>query len=76
MTMADTTTIQIDKKTKKKLDAMKISSRDTYNDVIEQLIEDSLELSEETKKDIQKALEDYEKGRVSTLDEVKKELGL
>ncbi|MFX0099895.1 MAG: ribbon-helix-helix protein, CopG family [Candidatus Hodarchaeota archaeon] len=74
--MADTTTIQIDKKTKKKLDAMKISSRDTYNDVIEQLIEDSLELSEETKKDIQKALEDYEKGRVSTLDEVKKELGL
>ena len=74
--MANTTTIQIDKKTKKKLDEMKLSKRDTYNDVIEQLIEDSLELSEETKKDIQEALEDYENGKVSTLEEVKKELGL
>ena len=35
-----------------------------------------MELSEETKRDIAEAREDIKKGRVYTLDQVKKEAGL
>jgi len=43
---------------------------------IENLNEDCLELSEQTKKDIEKSLEEYKRGEFFTLDEVKKELNL
>ena len=72
--MGEFTTIQITKKLKKDLDLLKISKRDTYNQVIEDLVEDTLELSGRALKDIQEALEDVKHGRVFTHDEVKKEL--
>ena len=74
--MGEFTTIQITKKLKKDLDLLKISKRDTYNQVIEDLVEDTLELSGRALKDIQEALEDVKHGRVFTHDEVKKELGI
>ncbi|MHA1675508.1 MAG: DUF7557 family protein, partial [Promethearchaeota archaeon] len=61
--MGENTTIQIKKTTKFKLDSLKLSKRDTYNDIIENLIEDSLELSEETMKDIREAIEEHKKGQ-------------
>jgi predicted transcriptional regulator len=76
MTMSKITTIQISTDTKAKLDKMKISSRDTYNDVIENLIEDSMTLSDETKKEIEESMEEYKHGKVFTLAEVKKDLGM
>ena len=76
MTMSKITTIQISADTKAKLDKMKISSRDTYNDVIENLIEDSMTLSDETKKEIEESMDEYKHGKVFTLAEVKKDLGM
>ncbi|MBN2152319.1 MAG: hypothetical protein JW839_12785 [Candidatus Lokiarchaeota archaeon] len=74
--MSNNTTIQLSTETKAKLDKMRVSKRDTYNDIIENLIEDSMELSDEAKKDIEEALEDYKHGRVHSMDEVKKNLGI
>ena len=37
--MSDYTTIQLSKKTKMKLDKMKVSNNESYNDIIEQLIQ-------------------------------------
>lgn len=73
---AATTTIQVSKELKRTLDKMKLGNRETYNDVIERLIEDTLELSEETKKDIERSLEDFKAGRYKTLAQVRKELGI
>ena len=47
-----------------------------YEEIIWDLLEDTMELSEETKKDIAEAREDIRKGRVYTLDQVKKEADL
>ena len=52
----------------------KFKGRDTYEDVIWDFIEPHLELSKETKKDIELAKKEYDKGNFLTLEEVKKEL--
>ena len=46
------TTIKISKGVKEHLNKMKVFERETYNDVIEVLIEDNLELNEKTKKEL------------------------
>ena len=73
--MGENTSIQIKKDTKLKLDSLKISKRDTYNDIIENLLEDSYELNKETMEDIQKAIEEYKQGKSHSLEEVKNQLG-
>jgi len=45
-TTEKTTIILLELKTKKELEKFKVSERDTYNDIIEMLIEDSLEVNE------------------------------
>lgn len=70
------TTIQISKKLKEELKKMKMFDGETYEDIIWDLIEDRKELSEETLKNIAEAEEDIKAGRLYSLDEVKKELGL
>ncbi len=49
---------------------------DSYEDVIWDFIEPHLELSEETKKDIEVSRKEIERGETFTLEEVEKELGL
>ncbi|MCL5874721.1 MAG: hypothetical protein M1161_05230 [Candidatus Thermoplasmatota archaeon] len=49
---------------------------ETYEDVIWDLVEDSLELDEDTKKDLVLARQEIKEGKYHTLEEVKKELGL
>ena len=46
------TTIKISRKVKSLLDKMKLYDRETYNDVIEVLIEDNLEINEKTKMEL------------------------
>ena len=46
------TTIQISDNIKSVLDNMKIFRRETYNEIIERMIEDNMELSEKTKKEL------------------------
>ncbi len=66
------TTIQISDNVKRTLDKMKLLERETYNDIIEKMLEDDLELNEQTKKDIEKA----RKGKSISHAEVKKRFGL
>jgi predicted transcriptional regulator len=75
--MADgITTIQISADLRKELAKLKMYDKESYEEVIWDLIEDSVELSDEAKADLKKAEEDVRKGRVYTLDQVKKELGI
>ena len=46
------TTIQISDKVKIVLDKMKIMERETYNEIIERMIEDDLEINKKTKKEL------------------------
>ena len=73
------TTIQLDEKTKEELEKMKLFPRETYNEVIIRLVmtsQEETELSEETIKNIEKALDDVKKGRLYSTEEVRKELGI
>ena len=73
------TTIQIDKKIKERLEELKIHPRESYNQVIERLIEirtDDGILSNQTLKNIESALEDVRKNRVYSTTQAKKKLGL
>ncbi len=86
------TTIQLDKKTKKTLDSLKIHPRESYNEVIKRISDSSIDtnvdkeslietievLSDpEAMRSIANALEEIEKGNYGKpLGQVKKELGL
>jgi predicted transcriptional regulator len=72
--MQATTTIQITSEVKKTLDSMKLYSRETYNELIERLLEDSKELNKETKKEIKKAEEEIKAGKFKTHEELGAEL--
>ena len=54
---------------------MKIFERETYNDVLERLIEDVRELNEETKKEIKAAIIEIESGKYVTHEQLAKEMG-
>ena len=47
------TTIKISSEVKNSLDKIKVFERETYNEVIEYLLEDNLNLNEKTKKEIE-----------------------
>jgi len=68
------TTIQISTDLLVKLKSMKLYEKESYEDLIWDLVEDRMELSEETKKSVARAEEDIKKGRVHRWDDVKKEL--
>jgi len=70
------TTIQITESLQKELAKKKVYDKETYEEVIWDLIEDTQELSEETKRDIQEARAEIKKGKFHTIEQVKKELGL
>ncbi|EQB68172.1 MAG: DUF7557 family protein [Cuniculiplasma sp.] len=69
-------TIQIKEETKKTLQSMKLHPRETYEDVIERLIEDLSELDEETKAEIEEARNEIASGKFVTHEQLKKDLGL
>ena len=70
------TTIQISNQVKQTLDKMKIFERETYNEIIESMIEDKMEFSEQTKKDIEEARKQIKEGKTISHEEVKKKLGV
>ena len=69
-------TIQISEKLKKKLAKRKIYARETYEEIIWQLIEESEDLSTSMKKEIQQAEKEIAEGQTHTLDQVKEQLGM
>ncbi|MFA5796799.1 MAG: hypothetical protein WC916_02030 [Candidatus Woesearchaeota archaeon] len=70
------TTIQVSEKLLGELKRRKLQAKETYEDIIWNLIEDTLELSEETKRNIAQSEKDIAAGRIVTLEEVKKRLGM
>ena len=75
------TSIQVEKEIKERLDKFKNHPRETYNEVLARMIyllsqQNKEELSQQTIKNLRKSLNDIEKGKVYSLEQVEKELGL
>ncbi len=70
------TTIQISKKLQKELLKRKFFNKETYEEIIWDIIEDNTELNEQTKKDIAEARAQIKAGKVHTLAKIKRDLGL
>ena len=68
------TTIQISSKLRETLQMRKISDKESYEEVIWDLIEDSMVLSEETKINIAQSEKEIKEGKVHKWEDVKKEL--
>jgi len=72
--MQEQTSIRISSNLLKTLKEFK-EEGESYEDVIWDFVEPHLELSEQTKKDIELSRKEYGRGNFVTLEEVKKELG-
>ena len=70
------TTIQISERLQKELLKRKFFDKETYEEIIWDLMEDTAELNEETKNEIAQARAEAKAGKTHTLSKVKKELGL
>jgi hypothetical protein len=68
------TTIQISNALKKELLKRKFFNKETYEEVIWDLIEDNQELSEQTKKEIAQSRAEYKAGKTHSLEKIKKEM--
>jgi hypothetical protein len=69
------TTIQVSDKLMKELKRRKMHDNESYESVIWDLIEDTLELSEQTKKNIALSEKQIASGKTIPLSQIKKELG-
>ena len=72
------TTIQISNELLKKLQSMKMHTKESYEELIWDLLEDRMELSEETKRSIAEYEQEIKTKGIrdfKTLDQVKQELG-
>ena len=73
------TTIQVQPEVKDRLDLLKKHPRESYNEVIERLLESRIDeepLSDEAIAGIEEALGDIRKGRLHTDEEIRKEFGV
>jgi predicted transcriptional regulator len=73
--VATTTTIQLSKGIKKDLEAMKLHPRETYEEVLARILEDLRELSDQTKKEIEHAINEIKAGKFRTHEQLKSEMG-
>ncbi|MCG3218773.1 MAG: hypothetical protein KAR35_07190 [Candidatus Heimdallarchaeota archaeon] len=64
------TTIQISEELLKALKRRKLHAKETYEDIIWDLLEDQLTLKDSILKEISEGIEDFEKGIHFTMDEV------
>ena len=69
------TTIQISQDLLKVLRARKLYDNESYEDIIWNMLEDTMELSEQTKRNIAKAQAEIKAGKYYTLEQVKEKLG-
>ncbi len=68
------TTIQISKELLEKLSRMKVHEKESYENIIWDLIEDRMEFSEETKKNIALSEKEIKEGKRSSLENIKRKL--
>ena len=69
------TTIQLSKEIKKTLESMKLHPRETYEEVLERILEDLRELSDQTKREIEQAIREINAGKYRTHEQLKSEMG-
>jgi predicted CopG family antitoxin len=72
----ETTTIQVSEKLVEELKERKMYNKESYEDLIWDLLEDTMELSEETKRHIAQAEKEIKEGKTIPISKVKKRLGL
>lgn len=70
------TTIQVSEQLVNTLKKRKQYDKESYEEVIWDLVEDTMELNEETKRDVEQARAEIKAGKFYTHEQVKKELGL
>ena len=70
------TTIQISSELLERLKMMKIMDNESYENIIWDLIEDRLEFSEETKKDIIQSEREIRAGKIVSIEQIKKKLAM
>ena len=70
------TTIQVSGQLIETLKKRKQYDRESYEEVIWNLVEDTMEINEETKREIERARADIHSGKFYTHEQVKKKLGL
>ncbi len=68
--------IKINKKTKTKLERLKLYKDESFDTVIERLVISQDDLDSQTIRNIRKSLVDIKKGKVYSLAKVAKQLGL
>ncbi len=71
-----TTTIQISKELQTELNKRKFFDRESYEEVIWDIMEDLMELNDQTKKEIENSRAEIKAGKFYTLSDTKKKLGL
>ncbi len=70
------TSIQISEELKKELLKKKLSNRETYEDVIWSLLEDTMELNEQTKIELEESRKEIKEGKTINLSQLKRELNI
>jgi len=70
-----TTTIQLSTDLKRSLEGMKLHPRETFNDVLERILEDLRELDTTTSAEIEEARREIRAGKYLTSDQVRKAMG-
>ena len=70
------TSIQISKRLQKELLKRKFFDKETYEEVIWDMIEDNEELNAQTKKELAEARAEVKAGKLHSLAKIKKELGI
>jgi len=70
------TTIQVSRNLLEKLKQMKQYNKESYEEIIWDLLEDRIEFSEETKKNIEQSKKEIAEGKTISLVEVRKKYGL
>ena len=68
------TTIMVSNELKSELNALKLFSGETYENVIKDLIDDRKALSAETIKDLEEAKKDVAEGQVVSFEEIKRKM--
>ncbi len=69
------TTIQISGELLERLKTMKMYSKESYESIIWDLVEDRLEFSEETKKNIEQSKREIKEGKTTSLENLKRKIG-
>jgi predicted transcriptional regulator len=71
-----TTTIQVSNELKRTLEKRKFVDAESYEEVIWSLLEDTMELNEETKRDIAQSEKEINQGKFITIENLKKRINL